>query len=141
MNEGIWTTVIGIFGTLAGAVLGWLLNNVSRRAKLKILIAGYFEEFQSENEMGEIAGSNSFSEVEVYFYILSLDAYNSNSDNRSMGDFKVEYQNGRKLVLVDVSKNGESRRSVAGSINLYIDVPAINVPPKSMVRLLLVGGF
>ena len=65
MNESIFIAVIGIVGTLAGTVLGWLLNNISRHGELKGFVVKWDEKFEL-NETGLMVFAPSFDKAEVY---------------------------------------------------------------------------
>lgn len=135
MSESICTAVIGIVGTLAGTVLGWLLNNVSRRGKLRAFVAKWDEDYKF-NDVGSMVGAPSYDEAECYFYELTLDVYNSSSDTKIMRDFKMEFLKGRKIVASKVPLNADNRGS-----GLCKTMGTLNVAPKSVVSVHLVGGF
>ena len=47
----LWTAIcnnfgviVGVLGSLGGTILGWWLNNVSKRGKLKFIISKWIEE-------------------------------------------------------------------------------------------------
>ena len=41
MNSEIITALIGVGATIAGTVLGWMLNNLSNRGKLNIFVSSW----------------------------------------------------------------------------------------------------
>ena len=139
MNESIFIAVIGIVGTLAGTVLGWLLNNISRHGKLKGFVVKWDEKFEL-NETGLMVFAPSFDKAEVYSYSLALNVYNSSSDTRIMQDFKIEFLSGRTVLLTDAPMDTDSVRA-SGPISFYSEMETLNVPPKSVVALHLNGGF
>lgn len=135
MSESICTAVIGIVGTLAGTVLGWLLNNVSRRGKLKAFVTKWNEDYEF-NDAGSMVGVPSYDEAEHYCYELAFDVYNSSSDTRIMRDFRIEFLKGRKIVVSEAPLNADSRGS-----SFCRAMETLNVAPKSVVSVHLVGGF
>lgn len=134
MSESICTAAISIVGTLVGTVLGWLLNNVSRRGKLRAFVTKWNEDYEF-NEAGIMVGVQSYDKAERYCYELAFDVYNSSSDTRIMRDFRIEFLKGRKIVVSDVPLNADSRGSSSCTME------TLNVAPKSVVSVHLVGGF
>lgn len=72
MNESIFTAVIGIIGTLAGSILGWFLNNISRCGKLKAFGVVWVERYEP-NDIGRMVDSLSYGEAEYCAYSITLD--------------------------------------------------------------------
>lgn len=54
MNSEITTALIGVGATLAGTVLGWVLNNLSNRGKLNIFVSSWEDSFKYNNSIGEM---------------------------------------------------------------------------------------
>lgn len=135
MSEGVFTAVIGIIGTLAGTILGWFLNNISRRGKIKAFVVEWDERCEL-NDTGRMVDSPSYEEAEYYSYSITLDIYNSSSDTKIMRDFRMEFLKAHKVVVADEPLNADDKGEL-----FYRAMGVLNVPPKSIVPLHLCGGF
>ena len=77
MNSDITTALIGVGATIAGTVLGWVLNNLSNRGKLNIYVSSWEDKFQYNDDIGEMVSCSKREEVQSYTYKVSFDLYNS----------------------------------------------------------------
>ena len=135
MSESIFTAVIGIIGTLAGTILGWFLNKISRCGKLKAFGVEWDERYEL-NDTGRMVDSPSYGEAEHYAYSITLDIYNSSSDTKIMRDFRMEFLKARRVVVANAPLNIDDKSGL-----FCRAMGVLNVPPKSVVSLHLCGGF
>ena len=135
MSECVFTAIVGIGGTLAGTILGWLLNTISRRGRLKPFITKWEEEFKW-NVMGRMEPAPSYDEAEEYSFSLTFDVYNSSSDTKIMRDFRIEFLKGHKVAATGIPLNDDDKGAL---LCRYMET--LNVPPKSVVSVHLIEGF
>lgn len=84
MNSEITTALIGVGATLAGTVLGWVLNNLSNRGKLNIFVSSWEDSFKYNNSIGEMVPCSKKEDVQSYSYKVSFDLYNSSGNTKIM---------------------------------------------------------
>jgi hypothetical protein len=109
------TILAGVF-TLAGTILGWLLNSISKKGKLKLIKANC--EFDQTNE--SMYGSNLFS------YRIDLWIYNSSDNVRPINNISIKTHANRKTYLTSCIENGTK-------IDHY------NFNPKQITKITLVA--
>lgn len=139
MSEGICIAVIGIVGTLAGTVLGWFLNNLSRRGKLRLFVVKWNEGFEL-NDAGRFVATESIGKAELYSYDLTLNVYNSSSDTRIMQAFRVQFLSSGNVVLSGIPGSSSSKETSGLAVSDH-KIETMNVPPKSVIPLHINGGF
>lgn len=59
MSTELQIAVLGIVGTLAGTVLGWVLNSLSQKGKLKVFVKKWEEVYQKPDKLGGFEKCNS----------------------------------------------------------------------------------
>ena len=134
----IITAIIGVGGTLLGTILGWLLNNLSRKGKLNTYVLSWKDSFEY-NSLGSMIPSKSVEQTELYYYTLALDIHNSSSEPRIMRDIKIVFSNGKTDVYTEVPDDDSSKRH-SGPITLYDKVLPQTIPAKSVFHISLRGG-
>lgn len=142
----LWTAIcnnfgviVGVLGSLGGTILGWWLNNVSKRGKLKFIISKWIEEFKY-NYQGHIVKSKSFETAEYYEYNLILDIYNDSSDVKILRNIHIEFVRGKELLQSFIPKD-ESTVQRSQHFTHYDEVSPININPKSIYQLSLHNGL
>lgn len=127
--------LVSVIGTLAGTILGWLLNNISQSGKLSLYVSSFTDSFQYNKE-GFMAPSSSIEQTQSYSYKLILDLYNSSAATRIMRNITVVFSDGKKDLHKSVPKDDSTVRS-SGHARFYDKVGPINIPPKSIIQLSL----
>lgn len=135
----IQSEVIGILGTLGGTVLGWFLNNLSRKGRLNVFLSSWKDKLQY-NKDGHIEQSTSIEETEYYTYTISLDLYNSSGETKIMRNIKVIFSNNKEKLYVFIPKDDRTKRSTS-NMSFYDDVSVVNIPAKSVVNLNMHNGL
>ena len=132
------TAIIGVVGTLAGTVLGWLLNSWSNRGKLRIYVCDWKDEF-TYNHIGSMVSSSSAEQTECYSFKTSFDVYNSSGESKIMRDIEIVFSDGKKDVRHDIPNDQDTMRH--GNSFIHYDVIGpVNVPPKTVIKLNLRDG-
>lgn len=139
MSDDMGVAFIGVFGTLAGAIVGWLLNNFSRRGKISVYVAQWSNNFRIDTIMLR-KPKLLIDGWEKYYYNLSLDVYNSSSDTKIMRDIKIIFMHNKKTLLESIPGNGSMPKSV-GPLTIYEKIAPVNIPPKSVLTLKLHGDI
>lgn len=96
MSNEIATALIGVGATIAGTVLGWILNNLSNKGKLNIYVSSCKVNFLKPDLMGGMIKCSNKSEVEEFKYFVSCDLYNSSGNQKIMRDIKICFNDGKK---------------------------------------------
>lgn len=140
MSVEIQIAILGVLGTLGGTVLGWVLNNLSKRGKLNIFLSSWKDSFEFNNEMGEMISSTSKEQTEYYAYNFSLDLYNSCGEPKIMRNIKILFNEDKKTLFESIPKDDATKR-ISHPMVFYDDVSAVNIPAKMVVKLNLHNGF
>lgn len=131
------TAIIGVVGTLMGVVLGWLLNCLSKKGKLNFYIKSFSDSFYcSDGEGGRIKSCNKET-TESYHYKLIFDLYNSSSETKAIHDLKIAFLNGKEELYVSIPIKSPFKQD--DSIEQYDKTVIINIPPKTLIKVCLVG--
>ena len=138
MSTDMQIALVGVIGTLAGTILGWLLNNITQRGKLNAYVFSFTDKFEY-NDMGFMVASSSIAETQLYSYKLILDLYNSSGATKIMRNITVIFSDGKKDLHKSIPHDDSTRRS-SGPAWFYDEVGPINIPPKSIIQLNLHRG-
>ncbi len=124
--------IIGVMGTILGTIVGWLLNNLSRKGKISIFVKdGINGVFQTQDECEATSIENSHN----FYYKINLEIYNSSSNVKIMRDIKIVFQGQNKEKLVDIPYD----KSYNISWQIHKNVKALNIPAKSAISIELYG--
>lgn len=134
MNSDITTDLIGVGATIAGTVLGWVLNNLSNRGKLNFYVSSWEDKFQCYGDIGEMVSCSKREEVQSYTYKVSFDLYNSSGNTKIMRNIKIVFSDGKNDIKVETPKDDATKRFSSPMI-FYDDVKPINIPPKAVIKL------
>ena len=117
MDTSISPSIIGIIGTLAGTILGYFLNRLDRRGKIKFLqkkISFFLSPHRSKEG----------KKLMTLFY-TSIDIYNSSRDPKVLRDLK--------LIIVDKKKIISKHGIMLPEEPNYLDI--ITLEAKKHIRL------
>lgn len=137
-NSDIVIALIGVGGTLAGTVLGWILNSISQKGNLKISVFSWKDSFEYNN-MGCMAPSSSIEQTELYQFDAVLDIFNSSKNVKIMRNIRFAFCDKEKCLKLIVPKDASTRRS-SGPISFYDDVAPLNIPPQTIIQIKLNNG-
>ncbi len=73
MGAELQIAILGIAGTLSGTILGWLLNSLTQKGKIRIFVKKWEETYRKPDEMGGFEECER-ENAEYYHYNLSLDS-------------------------------------------------------------------
>lgn len=135
----ILTAVIGVGGTLAGTILGWILNGVSQRGSLKVFLFSWGDSFEY-NLKGYMVPSTSKEQTESYHFNGVLDIYNSSRDTKIMRNISIVFSDGKNDLKIFTPKDDATRYSI-GHLTQYLNVSPINIPPQSVKQVKLLDGI
>ena len=134
------TALIGVGSTIAGTVLGWVLNNLSNRGKLSIFVSSWEDNFAYNNSIGEMVPCTKRDDVESYFYKVSFDLYNSSGSTKIMRNIQIVFSDGKNDVKKQTPMNDATKKHSPPRV-FYDKVEPINVPPKAVIKLNLHDGI
>lgn len=132
--------MVGIIGTILGTVLGWFLNSISNRGKIKLFVSSWENEFWRRNDYGEMAKTPAPEKIECYSCSFALDIYNSSGEPKIMRNIQIAYNNGKSDVIKHIPQDEDSRRNSSGLI-LYDDITPLTIPAKSIFQIHLRDGL
>ena len=138
MNSDITTALIGVGATIAGTVLGWVLNNLSNRGKLNIYVSSWEDKFQYNDDIGEMVSCSKREEVQSYTCKGSFDLYNSRGNTKIMRNIQIAFSDGKRDIEKQTPQDDATRFS--SPMVFYDDVKPINIPPKAVIKLDLHNG-
>lgn len=139
MNSEIATALIGVGATIAGTVLGWMLNNLSKRGKLYIFVSSWEDSFKYKNSIGEMVPCSKCEEVQYYTYKVSFDLYNSSGNTKIMRNIQIVFSDGKNDIEKQTPKDDATER-YSHPMVFYDVVKPINIPPKAVIKLDLHDG-
>lgn len=139
MSENLQTALLGIFGTLSGTVLGWVLNNLSQRGKLNIYISSWRDEFKYNNS-GYMEPSFSIEKTQSYGYYLSLDLYNNSGTTKIMRNIDIVFASDKKELIRSVPRDDSTKR-YSSHTTIYDTIEPINIPPKTVLKIDMHEGY
>ena len=139
MNSDITTALIGVGATIAGTVLGWVLNNLSNRGKLNIYVSSWEDKFQYNDDIGEMVSCFKREEVQSYTYKVSFDLYNSSGNTKIMRNIQIALSDGKRDIEKQTPQDDATKRFSSPMV-FYDDVKPINIPPKAVIKLDLHNG-
>ena len=132
--------MVGVIGTILGTVLGWFLNSISNRGKIKLFISSWENEFRCRNEYGDMVKTPAPEKVEYYSCSFALDIYNSSGEPKIMRNIQIAYNNGKSDVIKHIPQDEDSRRNSSGLIR-YDDIIPLTIPAKSVFQIHLRDGL
>ena len=140
MDINIITALIGVGSTIAGTLLGWILNSASNRGNLNIYVANWSEKLDNKSNSGYgvpmYAEAVSRDSVNHYSYSGSIDIYNSSNNTKIMRDFKIVHFDGKRILKETVPIDDSTKHIVAEPLPaMYDSVGVINIPPKSVISI------
>lgn len=127
--------VIGVMGTLLGTILGWGLNALSSRGKLRLYVSKWKDLFEYIKD-GVVTRSKTDGRVHGYTYTLLLDIFNSSATPKIMREIQVVFYNGKGKVWIS-HPDDESTRRRNGPLTFYSEVEPLNIPPRSVMQISL----
>lgn len=139
MNSDITIALIGVGATIAGTVLGWVLNNLSNRGKLNFYVSSWEDKFQYNNDIGEMVLCSKREEVQSYTYNVSFDLYNSSGNTKIMRSIQIAFSDGKRDIEKQTPQDDATKRFSSPMV-FYDDVKPINIPPKAVIKLDLHNG-
>lgn len=137
---GIVAALISVLGTLIGTILGWMLNNYSRRGKLVVHLGKWEDAMMGRDLFNVLVKCSSKKQAEWYSYELQIDIFNSSGDYMFMRNIHLCFKKQDALLFIDIPKDEAVEKTQMGN-RLIKDVGAVNIPPKNIVTLRLCGGF
>lgn len=140
MTDEVMIALIGVGATLAGTILGWLLNNFSNKGKLYIYVSSWKDEFKHRSTLGEFIPCTKKEECESYSYKVSFDLYNSSGNTKIMRNIRLIFSDGKKDIKIKVPYD-EATKKYSHSLVYYDKVVPINIPPKVVIKLELHNSF
>ena len=140
MDNEVIIALIGVGGTLAGTVLGWVLNNITNRGKLQIYTSKWKDCFERHDNYGGVCSAESRSETNGLSCDYSLDMYNSTGNVRIMRDIKFVLSDDKNDFETQIPNDATTRRTSAGRVR-FDEINALNIPPKTVMRLDLHNGI
>ena len=125
--------ILALIGTFGGVVLGWILNNLSKRGSLKVYGK---ETWLNELLTVEEVITDEIKEIGKYHCSVTLDLYNSSADMKIMRDIQFVYYDDEKEIKRITPINGEFIPRVKEEV-----LNIINVPPKTIIKKKLDAWF
>ena len=140
MDINIITALIGVGSTIAGTLLGWLLNSASNKGNLNIYVVNWNEKLENKSNSGYgvpvYADAVSRDSVNHYSYSGSVDIYNSSNNTKIMRDFKIIYIDGKRILKETVPIDDSTKHTVSEHLPAqYNNIGVINIPPKSVISI------
>lgn len=139
MSTEIQIAILGIIGTLLGTVLGWFLNSLSQKGKIRVFVKKWKATYQKADKMGGFVDCTR-EEAGYYHYNLSLDAYNSSRETRIMRDIRVVFWDKKNPLFSNIPKDDTTKRT-SNTLIRYDEISIINIPAKTAVAINLHGGL
>ena len=120
MSENVMIALVGVAGTLAGTILGWILNQLSNRGKVSFLLNEIRPFFHKTDDGGKISIN------------VNVDIINTSGNQKVIRNIKAVFYKSKRKILEDnvYVKEINIEKNNAGFFSL-------NCYPKSMKNILL----
>lgn len=132
-------TIIGVIGSLVGGVIGWWLNNLSRRGKITIFTKnGINGEFRTKDDFP----ATSLNESDSFYYKSNIQICNSSSDTKILRDIEIVFFNGNKELFSTVPYDKDLQVFIDKKLPLppvHKHIQLLNIPAKYAVSLQIYG--
>ena len=132
--DALW----GIFGTVLGTILGWLLSEISNRGRLHC----YVKSWQADMDAPDFYGGYKtcrIGEIPQFFhYSLSLELYNSSRLPRMIRNGKVVFCKD-DVCLKEFIPKDRARETKIQHSRIHEDLTAFCVPASGVLTLDLLG--
>ncbi len=133
MECNVLTAIIGVFGTLAGIILGFILNRIIKTGKLKFYINDMKIVFSVPDGYGGANETEAVTETsKSATIIIDFDIYNQSSDYKIMREicFSLEHEGkSRTFEMMDLAT-----RRTPSQITFIDRLVVLTVPPKSLLK-------
>ena len=139
MRIEIQTALIGVGATIAGTILGWILNALSNSGSLKVFVSFWEDSFKHLSSFGVMVPCVNRAEVQNFSYKVSLDLYNSSGNIKIMRNIRIVFSNGKHDIKIETPLDDATKRSSPPMV-LYDKVGPINIPPKTVINIMFHGG-
>ena len=139
MDVEIKTALIGVGATIAGTILGWILNALSNSGSLKVFVSFWKDSFKYLSSFGVMVPCVNRAEVQDFSYKVSLDLYNSSGNIKIMRNIRIVFSDGKHDIKIETPLNDAPKRS-SPPICFYDKVGPINIPPKTVINIMFHGG-
>ena len=130
--------IISIVGTLLGTLLGWFLNNISKRGKLQFYTKTWENKFYGKEKNGYETIAASFEEANGYAYEAVIEVFNGSGMNKIVRDVNIEFSRAKKIRLSHKPFDKSTARFAAQRTK-YDEFQYVNIPPKELRRLDIIG--
>ena len=134
----IFIALIGVFSTLSGTILGWLLNNLSKKGKLNVYVSSFIDSFKYNN-LGVLTKSLSIEQTEHYSYEATIDLYNSSNETKILRNINIIFSDGNNDLYKSIPNDNRTER-YSSHRSFYDKISPINVPPKTIIQIKLSDG-
>ena len=139
MRIEIQTALIGVGATIAGTILGWILNALSNSGSLKVFVSFWEDSFKHLSSFGVMVPCVNRAEVQNFFYKVSLDLYNSSGNIKIMRNIRIVFSDGKHDIKIETPLDDATKRSSPPMV-FYDKVGPINIPPKTVINIMFHGG-
>ena len=139
MRIEIQTALIGVGATIAGTILGWILNALSNSGSLKVFVSFWEDSFKHLSSFGEMVPCVNGAEVQNFSYKVSLDLYNSSGNIKIMRNIRIVFSDGKHDIKIETPLDDATKRSSPPMV-FYDKVGPINIPPKTVINIMFHGG-
>lgn len=139
MRSEIQTALIGVGATIAGTILGWILNALSNSGSLKVFVSFWEDSFKHLSSFGEMVPCVNRAEVQNFSYKVSLDLYNSSGNIKIMRNIRIVFSDGKHDIKIETPLDDATKRS-SPPLVFYDKVGPINIPPKTVINIMFHGG-
>lgn len=136
LDREFWLAIIVGGFTLAGTILGFVLNEFSKRSKIGITIHSISFDWQALVDSGfsppseKILKTVSLEDADFFVVSLTLTFYNSSTENASASNLHISLYNGkRRLVSADFQHEKTLEKITPINLNGGLSSDIIGIHP------------
>ena len=127
--------IIGVFGTISGVILGFLLNRILSAGKINVFINEFRKTPCKKDGSVLDLTTSEFDTSCCLVFNYDIDLYNSSSDFRIIRNLKMILKNNDEEIKYDLQNIGT--RFFCDLYSHFDTLSYVNIPPKSVKKLRL----
>lgn len=136
------TATSSFVSAIIGTIVGWFLNELSKKGKLRININSWRLTgiVRTPDSYGGYNEHEDLDNADYYSYRLIIDVNNTSEKTKIMRNIKVIFYHNKSSILIDIPYNKDTERFSCHR-HFYDEIGAVNIPAKGVITLNLIKSY